>query len=323
MRKRAIIITSILVVILLILFYVIPIKISSMIVNYDPYTFSRVLEDDSMRINYGIENRVSPADYGFENYDEFNISSLYDQKKLNTWYLPTASSSKCIVLVHGRTSNRLKTMKYLELFRDYGIDSLYNICIPDLRNSGKSEPSKTMMGYKFAEDLTTYLLFLHQEMKQDTFILYGFSMGAMAIMTALNRSDLSDTLSQHSIVFEKLVFDSPLTNVKETLIYNARDMELPGFLVERGYERFNKLTDGYADSMKMSYLMEGSNIPLLILMGNTDKLTFYHIMEEEYNKLVNQNIRLETYDSVDHVKIYQDPRYKKDYSEKVAEFILE
>ena len=66
-------------------------------------------------------------------------------------------------------------MKYLALVDSLELDSAYNIFIPDLRNSGKSAPSKTYMGYKFGEDVTASLLMLQQKLGQDTIILYGFS----------------------------------------------------------------------------------------------------------------------------------------------------
>ncbi len=97
------------------------------------------------------------------------------------WYVPAknTTTNKCIVFVHGHFSNRLRTMKYLDLSRVTGLDREHALFFPDLRNSGMAEPAKTAMGFEFAEDLFYSLLMLNIKYDITNVTLYGFSMGAI------------------------------------------------------------------------------------------------------------------------------------------------
>ena len=220
MKKKLIIIFAILIALLIIAYLFVPHIAVNMITDYEPYTFEKVLTDPELCEKYGIFTNTKPEDYGFES-DEIDFKSL-DGIMLNSWYIPAKkTSSHCLLLIHGRTSNRLKTMKYLSLIDSLQLDTLYNIFIPDLRNSGKSQSAKTYMGYKFGEDVIASMLMLNNEYKQDTLLLYGFSMGAMATLVAIGRDDLVKQYTNKNIVIEYIILDSPLVNVKETIRYET------------------------------------------------------------------------------------------------------
>ncbi len=313
-----------LVTILLIAYYFVPYKVTQMITDFDPYTFDDILDYDSMRLDYGIGSNNLPDDYGFTNYQEVNVKALHEDLNLNAWYVPANTDTtvqKCIVLVHGRTSNRLKTMKYLELIKDQGLDTLYNICIPDLRNSGKSDPSKTYMGYKFGEDLAAYLLFLKKEKNQNAFILYGFSQGVTAILNALGRNELADTIQNEGIQVEKLIFDSSLSNVSETLWQNGEQMGFPRFYFDIILENFSSEINGFAPNLRLSALWNEHYPPTLILHSKADKTTSYDLLMNELALIDQSNVQLETFERVNHVKIYQDSIYHDPYTKIVGEFI--
>ncbi len=107
-------------------------------------------------------------------------------------------------------------MKYLELFQSAGIDTLYNVMIPDLRNSGRPQPDVTMTGFEFAEDIATNMLWLSENKQQTDIVLYGFSMGAMAVATLVNRSELVDQINNAGINISKIILDSPVANVEKS-----------------------------------------------------------------------------------------------------------
>ena len=114
------------------------------ITDYEPYTFEYVLQNPKLVTEYGIEGRKSPADYDYES-EEVSFQSS-DGTSLNGWYVRAKKpTSRSIIFVHGRTSNRLKTMKYLALVDSLKLDTLYNVFIPDMRNSGKSSESRKIL----------------------------------------------------------------------------------------------------------------------------------------------------------------------------------
>lgn len=292
-----------------------------MITNYEPYTFERVFESAEMRAEYGIFDNSSPADYSFE-YETIDFPAL-DSVVLNGWYIKAKRpSSRSLVLIHGRTSNRLKTMKYLALVDSLDLDTTYNVFIPDLRNSGRSAVATTYMGYKFGEDVAAALLMLHNNFGQDTMMIYAFSMGAMAVCNTLGRPELSGMLQSHNIVVEKIIFDSPLVNVKETLRDQFEQIPVVEFYFEKTYNLYSQKIQGFADHMRLSELLP-NDIPVLILQSKNDQTTRNKFLELELAEMMDfQNVRVIYFDEPGHVKIFQDENHRVHYLNSVSEFLI-
>ena len=286
--------------------------------DFEPYTFQRVLEDSLLRVRYGIVNQKSPRDYGFKNVEEVSFNSSLDNLELSGWYVNSAPESKTTVLIiHGRTSNRLKTMKFLQIFKETGLDSMYNFFIPDMRNSGKSTPASTYMGYKFAEDIHGSLSFL-KEKGQNKFVIYAFSMGAMATCTMIDREDLPK--AKGSVL--KLILDSPLSNAKKTVQKSAEEMGLPNFMFENAYEEFSEEMNGYSERMAIGTQLKGVNIPILIIQSNDDVKTPTALTKEQLEILGDKpNIESWFMDGPEHVRIYTEDKFREEYTKRVEDFM--
>jgi pimeloyl-ACP methyl ester carboxylesterase len=293
-----------------------------MVTNYEPYTHEKVFSDPQMCADYGINNCKSPEDYGY-GFKELNFYSL-DSISLNGWFIQAKNASnKCIVLIHGRTSNRLKTMKYLALVDSLDLDTAYNVFIPDLRNSGKSEPSKTYMGYKFGEDVTATLMMLKDNFRQEAFILYGFSMGAMAVSNALGRPELNNHLAQNNIIIEKIILDSPLANVKETIRDQSSEIPLGGLFFENAFNLYSASIHDFGEQMRLSKLLPKS-IPVLILQSRDDHLTLAKDLDTELHEMKDyQNLHIVYFEGPDHVRIFQDDQTRVKYLDVVEAFLSE
>jgi len=291
-----------------------------MITEYEPYTFEYVLEKPEMIEDYAIADNRNPEDYGFK-FEEVDYKAIYDDLNLNGWWVPSSdpSNRSTLIISHGRTSNRLKTMKYLQVVKDYGLDSLYNVFIPDHRNSGKSEPASTALGYEFAEDIVAAMTMLKNREGQREFVLWGFSMGAMASAVAVSRPDLVQYVSNENMQVEKLILASPLSNVKETSWIAAQDMGIPKPVFEQAWNGFDKKVDGWSQNMKFSYLLKESKLPTLVLYGTGDATTPHDVLEAEIEGLYN--VYPIMFADADHVQIYTLPQYKERYGSKVSEFL--
>lgn len=294
--------------------------LEGIITDYDRYTFEYVTENPKMVEAYGIGENRTPADYGYPGFEVVDYKTIFDGLNLSGWYIPAKKEvDQTLIISHGRTSNRLKTMKYLELVNDYGLDSLYNVFIPDLRNSGKSDEAKTALGYEFAEDIVASMIMLKERNNQRNFVLWGFSMGAMASATAVNRPDLVEQMELNNVKVEKLVLASPLSNIKETAWAGGQEMGLPKFIFDMAWNSFDKQTENYTDKMKFSYLLSNNKLPALVLYTDTDKQTPATILESEVEGLYNVYPIL--FKNADHVRIYTRPEYKQRYGDKVNEFL--
>lgn len=300
--------------------FVIP-RTVSMVTDYTRFTHDDVFNNPELLAHFEIDEARDPGDYGFENFVEINFKTIYDDLNLNGWFMPSSKEGvdQTLMINHGRTSNRLKTLKYLELIKDYGLDSLYNVFIPDLRNSGKSDAAKTGMGYEFAEDIAGSMKMLQSKYDQNNFVLWGFSMGAMGSITSINRPDLKKELQEQGINVNKLILSSPLANVEETLRVAAKQRNIPGFIFNITFKKFSKISEGYVKEMKISNFMKSNSTPTLILYGTADKITPYEILEEEIVGL--SNIQAEKFEGTRHVLIYTRPEYKIRYSEAVNNFL--
>ncbi len=288
------------------------------ITDYEPFTFEKVLGDTAWVNEYQLGGYEKPEDFGYNTVEEVDFESALDGLKLNAWYIPSpVETDSTIFLIHGRTSNRLKTLKYLEIFRSTGIDTLYNIFIADMRNSGKSETAPTFMGYKFSEDIAGGLNFLSKSKSQKHFILYSFSMGAMATYTYLDRTELG--ASAYDI--QKIIADSPLSDVPSILKEGSDKLGLPEFIFEDAFATFQKATNDYASRLKMGTLLKDNNIPILLVQSNHDQTTPSAHTKEQLELLKDKNISTWFMDSALHVKIYTNPLYRDEYHSRVSTFI--
>jgi len=290
------------------------------ITNYEPYTFEKVLGNPDMRVNYGIGDYESPNDYGYD-FNDIDYISL-DGTALNGWYINAKKPrGKCMVIIHGRTSNRLKTMKYLALVDSFHLDTAYNIFIPDLRNSGKSAKAKTLMGYKFGEDVAASLIMLNKQYHQDTMLLYGFSMGAMAIANVVGRPELSSMIEEKDIHIEKIILDSPLANVKETLRDQTSSIPLSSIYFERIFHLYSNQINGFGEHMRLSELLP-KNIPTLVLQSRDDHLTLIKNLEAEIQTMKDySHLKVCYFEGPDHVRIFQDTTTKINYLQSVEAFL--
>ncbi len=293
----------------------------NIITNYEPYTFEKVLNNPDMRVNYGIGDYQSPKDYGYD-FEDIDYISL-DSTALNGWYISAEKpSGKCMVIIHGRTSNRLKTMKYLALVDSFHLDTAYNVFIPDLRNSGKSARAKTLMGYKFGEDVAASLMMLNRQYHQDTMILYGFSMGAMAIANVVGRPELNSMIKENNIHIEKIILDSPLANVKETLRDQTSSIPLSNIYFDRIFHLYSNQINGFGEKMRLSGLLP-KNIPTLILQSKDDHLTLVKNLDTEIQTMKDfEQLQVTYFEGPDHVRIFQDTTTKVNYLKSVQAFLL-
>jgi len=213
-------------------------------------------------------------------------------------------------------------MKYLELFKNFGADTTYNFFIPDMRNSGKSPPTKTYMGYKFADDLMASLMYLKHTKGQSEFILYGFSMGALSVFIVAGIDAFQIQLLENGIAIKKIIGDSPLSNVREILLQNSVEMGLPNFLFNATFRLYDHKINGFANKMNIRSLVPNIEIPILILQTEDDVKTPVQILREEIEHLKRQeNLEVHFFKGPAHVKIYQTDSLKDKYAEIVSRFI--
>lgn len=121
-------------------------------------------------------------DYDTLEKEELRISS-YDGYILHATYIPAAKpSDKHVIISHGYTSNRMGSLKYMNLFHELG----YNCLIYDNRSHGDNRRGICTMGKKERGDLLALIRYVYHRFGDDIYLgLHGESMGAALQLMAL------------------------------------------------------------------------------------------------------------------------------------------
>jgi hypothetical protein len=92
--------------------------------------------------------------------------------------LKNKNASACIVYAHGLGSNKLEGLSIAKYFMKQGFD----LCSFDFSSSGRSEGEFTSYGLLEQEDVNAVLAHLDHNFKYQKYILWGRSMGSVAII---------------------------------------------------------------------------------------------------------------------------------------------
>ena len=281
--------------------------------KYPRVTLEDIYNSKKERQKYNIEHKINPLDYGF-NYKELEY---YSKKiKLFGWFIENPESKKALIISHGRGANRLAVLQCLELVKDLNLDKEYSVFLPDLRNSGRSDVSKTFMGYGFGIDIFNTMEMLHEKYGKTDFILYGFSQGGMG--SAIAAKLFNDRIRKRGMKVEKLILDSPIANSKKRIKSDASKRKVPKLITSIVTRVFDIRVHKNLHKMRLSYLLR--RIPTLLLQSKQDRATTYGMLMEEYNEIAqNKNVNLKVFENSGHVKIYGDN--KAEYTEAVKNFL--
>lgn len=290
------------------------------IMHYPRLTLEKVYGDAEQRAIYGIGNARTPKDYGFE-FQELAYHSS-GGIKLSGWYVApkNTASDKCYVLVHGRSSNRLKSLKYLELISALGLQREYAVFLPDLRNSGNSDEAPTAMGYYFAEDIFHTLQHLNETKGRKQFVLHGFSMGAMGISCLVMRQNLMNPLKARGIRIEHIILDSPVANVRRNLFTDiTENKKLPSVLAHLGLFAFNLKIGGELDKMALGKIYAHTEMHVLVLAAKDDIKTPLSILEDELKMVEQSRVKYVIFEKGNHARLFNE--MPKQYIRAVGEFL--
>ncbi|VWL84766.1 alpha/beta hydrolase [Oceanivirga miroungae] len=288
------------------------------IVNYTRVSLKKSLRDVMKSKNRMIAGIYSPAVFSLD-YEEVEYKSI-DGKKLYAWLIKNENAKKTIVLCHGRFNNRIFLLKFLRIFVETKLNEKYNILLPDLRNSGMSEVSKTALGYFFSYDIYSSLKYLKDEYGYNNFTLYGFSQGAMG--ASLVPTLFENELEEEKIIIEKMILDSPVSNVRKLIIKNSYigKIRLPYFLIIAAINQFNRFIDNKLEILRLSKTL--GRVDTLIIQSEKDEVTPYEMLIYEYNKLdeySKSKTKFKAFRKGQHVRIYL--QYKEEYTKEIKDFL--
>ncbi|MGA1871469.1 MAG: alpha/beta hydrolase [bacterium] len=182
---------------------------------------------------------------------------------LATWYIPGDSPDKLVLLFHGYGQEKSSLIEEADIFHDLGFSCL----LVDFRGSGDSSESYTSIGYLEADDVAEAVFYAKEKFPYQTIILFGQSMGAVAILKAIN----DKKVEADGVILEG-VFDTLLNTVNNRF----KIMGIPSFpsaqlLVfwgskQMGFNGFMHNPVEYAQNVYVPALvMHGINDPKVLL----------------------------------------------------------
>jgi len=220
---------------------------------------------------------------------------LKDDLSIDAWYSAVPSSSKCVIMFHGYSSNKSIMNAEAFRYRSWG----YNVLMLDLRAHGKSQGTATSFGYKETEEVKKAFDFAKTQGNQ-TVILYGVSMGAVLVMKAVE---------EHVVDPAAVIADMPFGSLHDHLKARAR---VTGFASEP-FAFFTTLWIGIEGgfngfSLNVCNYAKGVTCPILLQWGERDRFVTGKETQSIYQCLASKSKKLVVYAEADHDSYLQsDP----------------
>lgn len=236
---------------------------------------------------------------------KFETVKLQSNKMIECWYIKADSSKGTIIIFHGFSGDKSSMLDTSDEFLKLG----YNTFLVDFMGSGGSEGNQTTMGFFEADQVKTCYDFLKQQGEQNI-CLYGTSMGAAAILKAIDKYFINPT---------SIILECPFGSMYETVCARFKAMNMPSFPmagllvfwggIQNGFWAFGHNPANYAKSV---------HCPTLLLYGEKDLNVSRNEIDEIFEHL-NGEKYLTTFPNAGHENYLL--KYRKEWVEKVHNFL--
>lgn len=221
-------------------------------------------------IVFGVKN-PRPKNNSFPKQPFKNII-LNSNKTIECWSIKTANSKGTIILFHGYGGNKSSLIDKSNVFLELG----YSTLLVDFMGSGGSEGNQTTIGFMEAEQVKTSFKYLIDQ-GEENIILFGTSMGAVAIMKAINDFQINPVA---------IVIECPFGTMQKTVNARFKNINAPTFPMANLLMLWGGLQNGFcAFSHKPTDYALNINIPTLLLYGKEDNKVSRQEIDQIYSNL--------------------------------------
>jgi hypothetical protein len=252
------------------------------------------------------QSSTTPADYGYA-YEEHTIA-LPDGGRLAAWSVPHPQPRGIVLLFHGYVGSREELLPPAQVFHDMGYTSL----LVAFRGTGDSSGTATTLGVHEAHDVAAAAAYARSTWPQQPLLLYGSSMGGVAVLRAVAREGV-----QPAAIIAEAPFDRMINAVRAHLrlmdVSTFPTAELLIFWggVQHGFNAFANNATDYAQEV---------SVPTLLLRGADDLRVSEAELTNIYAELAGKKQRI-TVPGVGH-KITLTPQHTE-LQQQVAQFLHE
>ena len=241
----------------------------------------------------------------------YQTVSLVGNERLEGWWIEVPQAKGTVILFHGYAGNKSDMLPVAEAFLSSG----YRALLVDFLGSGGSDGNVTTIGYREALDVKAAFDHARSQYPDEPVVLYGVSMGSVAIMRAIE---------QYTLIPTAIVLECPFGTMLETVRNRFALLNVPAFPmaellvlwggVQHGYWAFSHNPVAYARSVK---------VPTLLLYGLQDPKVTLSETERIYEALPGKK-QLVTFDKAGH-ELYatQSPeRWQEVTQDFLASYVL-
>lgn len=139
-----------------------------------------------------------------------------DGVKLEAWDIPASKEKGVAVMFHGYAVSRSALLGEARVLHELG----WRTVLVDFRGSGGSEGDATTLGWREAMDVTAATSWTRREWPGVPVILYGQSMGAVAVLRAI---------ATEGVKADGIILACPFDTLVHTVAHRYQAMGLPWF----------------------------------------------------------------------------------------------
>ena len=230
---------------------------------------------------------------------------LKSNREIECWFIERDAAIGTVVLFHGYGGSKSGMLDKSALFQQMG----YSTLLVDFMGSGGSEGVATTIGFKEAEQVKSTVDFLAGRGEKNI-VLFGTSMGAVAIMKAVD---------DFRLPVGSIIIECPFATLLKTAKNRFQIMQVPSFPlahllvfwggVQNGYNAFTHNPVNYARNIQL---------PTLLLYGEADKKVTHEETAAIYKNLAGPK-SLVTFPKAGHENYLTN--YKNEWTRAVTRFL--
>lgn len=225
------------------------------------------------------------------------------------WHLKDTASQLqrkgVVVLCHGYGGEKSGMLNKAEILDSLGFDTF----LIDFRGSGGSEGNTTSLGYYEAEQVKRAYDYLAQTGEPNIY-LFGTSMGAVAVMKALN---------DYALKPKAIVLECPYGSLYEAVSLRLSNMQAPVFPFAILLTFWGGLQQGFwAFDLSPRLYAKQITSPILLLFGEQDTKVSKRETQDIFQNL-NSKKQLKVYPKAGHESYLI--KYKNEWTHDVNNFL--
>jgi len=235
---------------------------------------------------FTIEEKIATVLFGIDNPRPENKTKpnrayetikLQSNKAIEAWLIHASQPKGTVILFHGYGGEKSEMLDKADEFLRLG----YNTLLVDFMGAGNSEGNQTTIGFREGEEVKTSFDFIKQKGEQNI-ILFGTSMGAVAILKAIDEYRLQP---------QSIIIQSPFGTLYRTVCTRFKIIHVPSFpmaglllfwgSVENGFWAFSHKPVEYAKEVKC---------PTLLMYGEKDPKVTRKEIDRIYKNIPGQKV---------------------------------